>query len=69
VQPIHLRLIPLGRSLEPENAHLHYDLGLAYKLKDNLASAITEFERSSALDATLPDPPYSLGVIYSLVDK
>jgi protein O-GlcNAc transferase len=54
----------MGLALEPENAHLHYDLGLALKLKDDLPGAIPEFERSAQLDPTLPDPAYTLGVIY-----
>jgi tetratricopeptide (TPR) repeat protein len=53
-----------GLALEPENAHLHYDLGLALKLKDNLTAAIPEFERAAQLDTSLPDPAYTLGVIY-----
>ena len=47
-----------GLAIEPDNAHLHYDLGLAYKLKDNLADAVPEFEkvggRSMLLCPTLP---------------
>ena len=50
--------------MEPENAQLHYDLGLALKLKDDMAGAVPEFERAAALDASLPDPPYTLGIIF-----
>ncbi len=45
-------------------AALHYDLGLAMKLKDRLPEAIREFEAAEAADGTLPDPPYTLGVLY-----
>jgi len=34
------------------------------KLKDDLAAAVPEFEKAAALDPTLPDPAYTLGVIY-----
>ena len=50
--------------MEPDNPQLHYDLGLAFKLKDNIAAAIPEFEQAAKLDPQLPDPPYTLGVVY-----
>ena len=43
---------------------LHYDLGLALKLKDRLSEAITELQQAELLDPSQPDPPYTLGVSY-----
>jgi Flp pilus assembly protein TadD len=37
---------------------------LAYKLKDNVADAIPELQQAEKLDPTLPDPPYTLGILY-----
>lgn len=48
----------------PLSANLHYDLGLALKLKDKVPEAIAEFKRAAALDPSLPDPPYTLGILY-----
>ncbi|MGC1299355.1 MAG: tetratricopeptide repeat protein, partial [Alloacidobacterium sp.] len=48
----------------PENPQLHYNLGLAFKLKDDLPHAITELESAARLDETSPDPPYTLGILY-----
>jgi tetratricopeptide (TPR) repeat protein len=53
-----------GLALDPDSAHLHYDLGLAYKLKDDLTAAVPQFEQAAKLDPTLPDPAFTLGVIY-----
>ena len=53
-----------GLLVEPDNSHLHYDLGLALKLKDNPTAAVPEFQHAEELDAKLPDPPYTLGVLY-----
>ena len=49
--------------MAPENAELHYNLGLAYKLKDDLPAAILELNRTIELDPKLPDPHYTLGVV------
>ena len=56
--------VPDGVNAGAEQCALHYDLGLALKLKDNLAAAVPEFEQAAKLDETLPDPAYTLGVIY-----
>jgi len=53
-----------GLAVEPTNPQLHYDLGLALKLKDNPTAAIAELEQAEKLDPQLPDPPYTLGVLY-----
>ena len=53
-----------GLVIEPDNPQLHYDLGLALKLKDDPAAAAAELERAEKLDPKLPDPPYTLGVLY-----
>ncbi len=48
----------------PITAELHYDLGLALKLKDKLPEATAEFERAQKADPALPDPPFTLGILY-----
>ena len=47
-----------------DSPQLHYDLALALKLKDDIPAAIPEFERAQTLSPELPDPPYTLGIIY-----
>src|SRR5579883_2300145 len=46
----------------PNDATLHYDLGLALKLKDQLADAMVEFRKAEDLDPAQPDVHYTLGV-------
>ena len=41
---------------------LHYELGLALKLKDRLSEPIAELQQAEMLDPSPPDPPYTLGV-------
>lgn len=53
-----------GLQLNPQDAQLHYDLGLAYKLKDNVTAAVTELQMSSSLNPDLPEPHYTLGILY-----
>jgi len=36
--------------LSPQDATLHYDLGLALKLKDQLPEAVAEFRKAGELD-------------------
>ena len=48
----------------PQSAVLHYDLGLTWKLKDKLPEAVAELEQAEKLDPSLPDPPYTLGVLH-----
>ena len=49
----------------PSNAVAAYNLGMALKQKDDFGPAETATEAApSALDPTLPDAPYTLGVIY-----
>lgn len=48
-----------GLAIEPDNPQLHYDLGLALKLKDNPAAAVPEFKQAAALDPNLLDLPYT----------
>ena len=50
--------------LAPENASLHYNLGLAYKLKDQLDKAVPEFQNAIRLQPDLADAHYTLGVLY-----
>ena len=41
---------------------LHYNLGLALKLKDQLPEALAEFRKAEELDPSQPDVHYTLGV-------
>jgi len=43
---------------------LHYDLGLALKLKDQLPEAIVELKKAAELDPSQPDVHYTLGVTF-----
>jgi len=49
-------------SRAPRDATLHYDLGLALKLKDKLTEAVAEFRKAEELDPQLADVHYTLGV-------
>jgi tetratricopeptide (TPR) repeat protein len=53
-----------GMKFAPDDASLHYNLGLAYKLKDQLDKAIPEFEIAIRLQPDLADAHYTLGVLY-----
>jgi len=46
----------------PQDATLHYNLGLALKLKDKLPEAITELRKAAELDPGQADAHYTLGV-------
>jgi tetratricopeptide (TPR) repeat protein len=46
----------------PQDATLHYDLGLALKLKDKLIEATAEFRTAEELDPQQSDVHYTLGV-------
>jgi tetratricopeptide (TPR) repeat protein len=48
--------------LSPQDATLHYDLGLALKLKDKLPEAMVEFRKAAELDPGQADAHYTLGV-------
>ena len=48
--------------LAPQDATVHYDLGLAFKLKDQLPEAIAEFQKATQLSPEQPDIHYTLGV-------
>jgi protein O-GlcNAc transferase len=50
--------------LSPNDPQLHYNLGLALKLKDDLSAAIPELETAAKLDPSAPDPPFTLGILY-----
>ncbi|HZD95388.1 MAG TPA: tetratricopeptide repeat protein, partial [Candidatus Sulfotelmatobacter sp.] len=51
-----------GLELASRNPELHYNLGLAFKLKDDLPAALAELRQAEALNPNLPDPAYTLGV-------
>jgi len=55
--------------IDPSDAQIHYDLGLAYKFKDRVNDAIAELTRAGELDPTLQDPPYTLGILYMQIGK
>jgi lipoprotein NlpI len=46
----------------PDDAALHYNLGLALKLKDQLPEALAELRKAEELDPSQPDVHYTLGV-------
>jgi tetratricopeptide (TPR) repeat protein len=48
--------------LSPQDATLHYDLGLALKLKDKLPEAMAELRKAAELDPAGSDAHYTLGV-------
>jgi tetratricopeptide (TPR) repeat protein len=50
--------------LAPDDASLHYNLGLAYKLKDLLDKAVLEFQNAIRLQPGLADAHYTLGVLF-----
>jgi Flp pilus assembly protein TadD len=48
----------------PNDPTVHYNLGLALKLKDRLPEAIAEFRKAEELDPMQPDVHYTLGVTF-----
>jgi len=48
----------------PDAAQLHYNLGYALKMQDDAAGAIPELETAERLNASAPEAPYLLGVLY-----
>ena len=55
--------LALSEADRSQNAALHYDLGLALKLKDKLPESIAEFKLAESIDPQLPDAPYTLAVL------
>ena len=49
--------------IEPANAEAAYNLGLALKQQDDFAGAETELRKAARLDPTLPEAPFTLGVV------
>jgi Flp pilus assembly protein TadD len=50
--------------LSPDSPQLHYNLGLALKMQDNIAAAIPELQTAERLDPALSEPPYVLGILH-----
>lgn len=48
--------------LSPQDATLHYNLGLAFKSKDKLPEALAEFRKAEEIDPSQPDAHYTQGV-------
>jgi tetratricopeptide (TPR) repeat protein len=48
--------------ISPDKAHLHYDLAVALKFKDDLAGAVGELKEAIRLDPELADAYYTYGV-------
>jgi tetratricopeptide (TPR) repeat protein len=59
-----IRVLKSGLTHDPENFQLHYNLGLALKLKDDNAAAIPELEKAAKLNPTAHEPHYTLGILF-----
>ena len=51
--------------MNPKNADLHYNLGLAFHQKGNLEAATTEYKKVIQIDPQHFDAHYCLGNIYT----
>src|SRR5579875_2648461 len=51
-------------ALDPKNAELHFDAGLALKYKGDASAAIEEFSQAAALKPSWSDAHYALGAAY-----
>ena len=58
-----IREFRAGLALSPDAYELHYNLGLALKLKDDVAGAGVELEQAARLNPQSPDPPFTLGIL------
>jgi tetratricopeptide (TPR) repeat protein len=58
-----IRVLSSGIKANPQNFPLHYNLGLALKLKDDSA-AIPELEAAAKLNPSAYEPHYTLGILY-----
>jgi tetratricopeptide (TPR) repeat protein len=59
-----IHVLTSGLKTDPQNFQLHYNLGLALKLKDDNAAAIPELEAASKLNPSAHEPHYTLGILY-----
>jgi tetratricopeptide (TPR) repeat protein len=59
-----VRVLSSGLENNPGNYQLHYNLGLALKLKDDNAGAIPELAAAAKLNSSAYEPHYTLGVLY-----
>jgi tetratricopeptide (TPR) repeat protein len=59
-----IQVLSSGLKSNPDNFQLHYNLGLALKLKDDNAAAIPELETAAKLDPSAHEPHYTLGILY-----
>jgi tetratricopeptide (TPR) repeat protein len=59
-----LKELRVSLTTGPDRASVHYNLGVALKLKDQLDEAIEELKKALELDPKLSDAHYTLGVIY-----
>ena len=59
-----IQVLNSGLKSNPDSFNLHYNLGLALKLKDDNAAAIPELEKAAQLKPIAYEPHYTLGVLY-----
>jgi protein O-GlcNAc transferase len=54
-----------GLKLAPRDARLHYNLGIAFKMQDDISNAVPELQQAEKLDPSAPEAPYALGMIFT----
>jgi protein O-GlcNAc transferase len=59
-----IQVLKSGLKNNPQSFQLHYNLGLALKLKDDNAGAIPELETAAKLNPAAHEPHYTLGILY-----
>lgn len=55
-----------AKKLEPNNARVHYWIGMAYHLHSNFIVAIDEYEKAIEMNPHFPEPHFNLGCIYHI---
>ena len=63
---LYRQAVPLAAD---ERAATHFNLGLVYLRRRELAAALEEFEAALALDSTYAEASHKIGVIYSLQER
>ena len=63
---LYRQAVPLAAD---EQAATHFNLGLVYLRRKELAAALEQFEAALALDSTYAEASHNIGVIYSLQER